>query len=92
MSVVGGRCRKEVKEHVGERSSARQPRGSFGGDGTAVGRKISVCTSKQRLQNGGIHTGRAVDSSSPQSRTRPVILPTERRESRWPDANDMDGT
>jgi hypothetical protein len=40
----------------------------------------------------GVHTGRAVDSSSPQSRTRPVILPTERRASRWPEANDMDGT
>jgi hypothetical protein len=36
--------------------------------------------------------GRAVDSNSPQSRTRPVILPAERRASRWLEANDMDGT
>lgn len=90
--MVGDRYRKEVKEHGGETSNARQPRGSFEGDGTAVGRKISVCTSKQRSQIGGVHTGRAVDSSSPQSRTRPVILPTERRASRWPEAKDMDGT
>jgi hypothetical protein len=38
------------------------------------------------------HTGRAVDSNSPQSRTRPVIRPAERRASRWLEANDMDGT
>jgi len=38
------------------------------------------------------HTGSAVVSNSPQSRTRPVIRPVERRASRWLEANDMDGT
>jgi hypothetical protein len=37
-------------------------------------------------------TGSAVDSSSPQSRTRPVMRPTERSARRWLEANDMDGT
>ena len=32
-----------------------------------------------------------MDSNSPQSRTRPVIRPAERRASRWLEANDMDG-
>jgi hypothetical protein len=37
------------------------------------------------------HTGRAVDSNSPQSRTGPVIQLAERRASRWLEVNDMDG-
>jgi hypothetical protein len=91
MLVVGDSCRKEVIEHGGETSGVHRPKGSFEVGEKAVGRKISVCTSKQHPQEEEGHTGRAVDSSSPQSRTRPVILPAERRASRWLEANDMDG-
>ena len=91
MSVVGGRYRKEAKERGGETLDVRLPKGLFEVGGTAVGKKISVYTSKKHSQEAKEHTGRAVDSSSPQSRTRPVILPAERRASTWLEANDMDG-
>lgn len=37
-------------------------------------------------------TGRTVDSRWPQSRTSPVILPAANSESRWLEANDIEGT
>lgn len=51
-----------------------------------------MCTSRPNLEEEKERTGTAVDSNSPQSRTRPVMRPTERSASRWLEANDMDGT
>jgi hypothetical protein len=51
-----------------------------------------VYTSQPNLEQDNGHTGSAVDSNSPQSRTRPVMRPTERSASRWLEANDIDGT
>ena len=89
---MGGKYRKVAKEHGGEKLGARQPEESFSVDGTTAEMKISVYTSKSNQQERKGRTGSAVDSNSPQSRTRPVIRPAERRASKWLEANDMDGT
>lgn len=87
------RYRKEGAERGGDMRVVRRRVGWFVVGGIEDGRKKSnteVSVRRYATGDGGL-TGSTVDSNWPQSITRPVIRPTERRASKGVEANDIDG-
>jgi hypothetical protein len=63
-------------------TDGRLPKESFGDEGREVVRQKSGPYVRIFSEEKAMLTGSAVDSRCPQSSTRPVILPTARRERR----------
>lgn len=87
------RCQKEEAELGDDMRVVRRRVGWFVVEGIEDGRRrsnIKVSIRRYTVRDGGL-TGSTVDSNWPQSITRPVIRPTERRASKGVEANDIDG-
>lgn len=87
------RYRKEGAEHEDDMRVVRRRVGWSVIEGIEDGRKrsnVKVSVHRYATRDGGL-TGSTVDSNWPQSITRPVIRPTERRASKGVEAKDIDG-
>ena len=85
----------EVAEVGGEAGASKggcAELGVEGAGGEDLGRGGKVRGNGGRKGRCGARTGRATDSRWPQSRTRPVMRPTVKRDSKWLDAKDTEGT